>query len=156
MDQRHTRDQMADQSCAGKDRPFRSGGRRVADRHAQYRWIGCSTLFAVPLVLEARSRVGTSWHDHRFFHAANANTLTTETTLSLEREIGEHADLFVEYVGDYPDRSPSLLMLNSGGAWRFTRTQQLDFHVAFGLSTNAPHYIFGLGYSFRFDGLFGP
>ena len=91
-----------------------------------------------------------------FFTPADANRHTTETTLSLEREIGEHADLFVEYVGDYPDRSPSLFMLNSGGAWRFTRTQQLDFHVAFGLSNDAPHYIFGLGYSFRFDGLFGP
>jgi hypothetical protein len=73
-----------------------------------------------------------------------------------EREIGEHADLFVEYVGDYPDRSASQFMLNSGGEWRFTRTQQLDFHVAIGLNNSAPHYIFGLGYSFRFDGLFGP
>jgi len=91
-----------------------------------------------------------------FFTPANADRLTTETTLSLEREIGEHADLFVEYVGDYPDHSASQFMLNSGGEWRFTRTQQLDFHVAVGLNNSAPHYIFGLGYSFRFDDLFGP
>jgi len=62
---------------------------------------------------------------------------------------------FVEYVGDYPDHSASQFLLNSGGAWRFTRTQQLDFHVAIGLNNSAPHYIFGLGYSLRFDGLFG-
>ena len=90
-----------------------------------------------------------------FFTPANADRLTTEATLSLEREFGENADLFVEYVGDYPDHSASQLMLNSGGAWRFTHTQQLDFHIAVGLNNNAPHYIFGLGYSFRFDGLFG-
>jgi len=44
--------------------------------------------------------------------------------------------------------------LNSGGAYRLTKTEQLDFHVAFGLNENAPTYIFGLGYSFRLDGLF--
>ena len=36
----------------------------------------------------------------------------------------------------------------------FTNTQQIDFHVAMGLNDNAPTYIFGVGYSFRFDGLF--
>lgn len=89
-----------------------------------------------------------------FFSPADLNKLTTETTLSIERELGEHADLFVEYVGDYPEHGDSQLLLNSGGAYRFTRTQQIDFHVAFGLNNDAPHYIFGLGYSFRFDGLF--
>jgi hypothetical protein len=34
------------------------------------------------------------------------------------------------------------------------RTQQVDFHIAFGLNHNAPSYIVGVGYSFRFDGLF--
>jgi hypothetical protein len=91
-----------------------------------------------------------------FFTPADINKVITETTLSLERKIGAHADLFVEYVGDYPDHSASQFMLNSGGAYRFTHTQQLDFHVAVGLNNSAPHYIFGLGYSFRFDGWFGP
>ena len=35
-----------------------------------------------------------------------------------------------------------------------TRTQQVDLHIAFGLNHNAPAYIFGVGYSFRLDGLF--
>ena len=32
-------------------------------------------------------------------------------------------------------------------------TQQIDFHVGIGLNENAPVYIFGIGYSFRLDGL---
>jgi Putative MetA-pathway of phenol degradation len=31
--------------------------------------------------------------------------------------------------------------------------QQIDFHVGFGLDRNAPSYFFGLGYSFRIDGV---
>jgi Putative MetA-pathway of phenol degradation len=88
-----------------------------------------------------------------FFFPSDVNKLTTETTLSIEKEVGKSADLFVEYVGDYPERGDSQFLLNSGGAYRFMRTQQIDFHVAFGLNNNAPSYIFGLGYSFRFDGL---
>jgi outer membrane putative beta-barrel porin/alpha-amylase len=45
-------------------------------------------------------------------------------------------------------------MINSGGGYRITDTQQIDFHVAVGLNDNAPSYIFGIGYSFRFDQLF--
>jgi hypothetical protein len=35
-----------------------------------------------------------------------------------------------------------------------SRTQQVDFHVAFGLNHNSPAYLLGVGYSVRFDGLF--
>ena len=45
-------------------------------------------------------------------------------------------------------------MINSGGMYRLTQTQQLDFHIAFGLNHNAPSYVLGVGYSFRLDGLF--
>ena len=89
-----------------------------------------------------------------FLFPSDVNKLTTETTLSIEKAVGKNADLFLEYVGDYPERGDSQFLLNSGGAYRFTQTQQIDFHVAFGLNNNAPSYIFGLGYSFRFDGLF--
>jgi Putative MetA-pathway of phenol degradation len=89
-----------------------------------------------------------------FLFPSDVNKLTTETTLSIEKEIGKNADLFVEYVGDYPERGNSQLLLNSGGPYRITQTQQIDFHVAFGLNDNSADYIFGLGHSFRFDGLF--
>jgi hypothetical protein len=44
--------------------------------------------------------------------------------------------------------------VNSGGVYRLTPTQQVDFHVAVGLNHNAPSYIVGVGYSVRFDDLF--
>jgi hypothetical protein len=77
-----------------------------------------------------------------------------EETLSLERELGESADVFVEYVGDYPQHQTASQVLNFGGAWRFTRLQQIDFHAGFGFSPASPKSYLGLGYSLRVDGLF--
>jgi len=79
---------------------------------------------------------------------------TFEPTLSVEREIGPSADMFAEYVGDYYHHRPTQL-LDGGGAWRFTKTQQLDFHLGFGLNSSTVDHYFGIGYSFRLDGLFG-
>jgi len=53
----------------------------------------------------------------------------------------------------YPENAGPSQLLNSGGVYRLSPTQQVDFHVAFGLNRNAPSYIVGVGYSFRFDGL---
>jgi hypothetical protein len=50
------------------------------------------------------------------------------------------------------DRNPPSAY--SGGTYRLTPTQQVDFHIALGLNHNAPSYIVGVGYSFRIDGLF--
>jgi len=82
------------------------------------------------------------------------NKLTTETTFVLEREVGKHAFLFVEYIGDYHLHGGPSHLFNSGGGYRITPTQQIDFHIGIGLNDNAPAYIFGIGYSLRFDGLF--
>ena len=80
--------------------------------------------------------------------------LTTETTFVIEKEIMDGVDIFTEYVGDFPDHGRSRQFINSGAAWQVTRTQQLDMHFAFGLNSNSPNFIVGLGYSFRRDGLF--
>jgi len=56
--------------------------------------------------------------------------------------------------GDYPNHSGPSQVINSGGAYRFTATQQIDFHAGFGPTNRAPNYFFGLGYSVRFDRLF--
>jgi hypothetical protein len=77
----------------------------------------------------------------------------SEATFVVEREVGAHADLFVEYVGDYPNHGGPSQVVNTGGAYRFT-TQQIDFHAGFGLTNRSPSYFFGLGYSVRFDSLF--
>jgi len=89
-----------------------------------------------------------------FFRPSELTTRRiTETTFVIERKVTEKASLFVEYVGDYPENASPSQLLNSGG-YRLTPTQQVDFHVAFGLNHNAPSYIVGVGYSFRLDGLF--
>ena len=77
-----------------------------------------------------------------------------EGTLSLERELGDSVDAFVEYVGDYPQHQIASQVLNFGAAWRFTQLQQVDFHAGFGFNRESPKSYLGLGYSFRFDGLF--
>jgi hypothetical protein len=87
--------------------------------------------------------------------------VTFQPTLSLEREFGSSADLFVEYVGDY-DHQPPAQLVDAGGAWRFTTTQQIDFHVGVGVNRSSPALngvpvaqYFGIGYSLRLDGMFG-
>jgi hypothetical protein len=80
--------------------------------------------------------------------------LITEATFVIEKKVTERASLFVEYVGDYPANGSPAQLLNSGGLYRLTPTQQVDFHVAVGLNRNAPSYIVGVGYSVRFDELF--
>ncbi len=80
--------------------------------------------------------------------------LTTELTFVIEKKVGDNADLFIEYVADYPAHARPSQLFNSGGAYHLTPTQQIDFHIGFGLNRNAPAYIFGIGYSFRLDGLF--
>jgi hypothetical protein len=82
------------------------------------------------------------------------NKLSTQTTFVIEREIGKQAFLFVEYVGDYHIHGGPSYLFNSGGGYRITNTQQIDFHIGIGLNDNAPSYVFGIGYSFRFDRLF--
>lgn len=89
-----------------------------------------------------------------FFPSDPSSKQTTEATFVLEKKITERASLFVEYVGDYPSRGSSVQLFNTGGGYLLTRTQIIDFHIAFGLNRNSPNYIVGLGYSFRFDDLF--
>ena len=78
----------------------------------------------------------------------------TETTFVLEKKLTERLSVFSEYVGDYPEGAGPSLLLNSGAVYHLTRTQQVDFHIALGLNHNAPSYIIGFGYSYRFDDLF--
>jgi hypothetical protein len=83
-----------------------------------------------------------------------ANHLVTEATFAVSKNLTQKASLFVEYVGDYPQNAGPSQLLNSGGTYRLSPTQQVDFRLAFGLNRNAPAYIVGIGYSFRLDGVF--
>ena len=89
-----------------------------------------------------------TWFTHQ--HKSNP---TFEPTLSIERALGPTRDLFVEYVGDYPNHARPSQILDSGGSWRVTRLQQIDFHVGVGLNSSSPDHFLGIGYSVRLDGL---
>jgi hypothetical protein len=87
-----------------------------------------------------------------FFRPADPiSQLVTQTTFVIEKKVSEKASLFTEYVGYYPDNSGSRQFINSGGTYRLTPTQQIDFHVALGLNHRTPDFIFGVGYSIRLD-----
>jgi len=79
---------------------------------------------------------------------------TLEPTFVVERQVGPRADMFIEYLADGPQHGISSQAIDSGGAYRLTSTQQVDFHAGFGLNRESPDFFFGVGYSFRLDGLF--
>jgi hypothetical protein len=104
-------------------------------------------------------RITDDWSLHGMFTVTWFTSLrrinpTFEPTLSLERELGPTRDLFVEYVGEYPNHARPSQILDGGGSWRVTKVEQIDFHVGFGLNSSSPDHFFGIGYSFRLDGLF--
>jgi hypothetical protein len=116
---------------------------------------GAQPYLQMPWSWELHDGWGLSGMLTEFFRPAEPTTKrATQATFVIEKKVTERASLFVEYVGDYPDNAGPSQLLNSGGLYRLSPTQQVDFHVAFGLNHNAPNYIVGLGYSFRFDGLF--
>jgi hypothetical protein len=76
-----------------------------------------------------------------------------ESTLTIEHDFNNRSDLFIEYVVDYTKQDRSSQVVDAGGGWHLTPTQQVDFHVGAGLTSAAPHHYVGIGYSFRFDGV---
>jgi hypothetical protein len=116
---------------------------------------GAQPYLQMPWSWELHDGWGLSGMLTEFFRPSELTTKrVTETTFVIEKKVTERSSLFVEYVGDYPENAGPSVLLNSGGVYRLSPTQQVDFHVAFGLNHNAPSYIAGVGYSFRFDGLF--
>jgi hypothetical protein len=116
---------------------------------------GAQPYLQMPWSWELHDGWGLSGMLTEFFRPADVVApRIAEVTFAVEKKITERASLFVEYVGDYPENSSPSQLLNSGGLYRLSPTQQVDFHVAFGLNHNAPNYLVGVGYSFRIDGLF--
>lgn len=116
---------------------------------------GAQPYLQMPWSWELHEGWGLSGMLTEFFRPSELITKRiTEATFVIEKKVTERASLFVEYVGDYPENAGPSHLLNSGGMYRLSPTQQVDFHVAFGLNHNAPSYSVGVGYSFRFDGLF--
>jgi len=124
-----------------------TGAAEIAGRGAQ-------PYLQFPWSWELRGGWGLSGMFTEFIRPSDPTKLITETTFAIERKVTERAALFVEYVGDYPVNGSPTQLLNSGGLYRLSPNQQVDFHVALGLNHNAPSYIIGLGYSVRFDEFF--
>ena len=91
---------------------------------------------------------------NRRFPSDPVHHQTTEATFVVEKKVTDRVSLLVEYVGDYPIHGRDVELSNMGGEYLLTRTQQVDFHLAFGLNRNSLDYIVGIGYSWRFDNLF--
>ena len=89
-----------------------------------------------------------------FFTPDSAIKFIYQSTLVIEKEIAERAFVFVEYIVTFPASGGTSQLFNSGAGYRIDNNHQIDFHVGFGLDRNAPAYIFGVGYSFRINGLF--
>lgn len=82
-----------------------------------------------------------------------SRNLTGESTIYLDRQLTGHWDVFVEYVGDFPERGGSRQLLHFGTSLKIATHQQLDFHFGVGLSPAAVDHFVGVGYSFRFQAL---
>ncbi len=116
---------------------------------------GYGPYLQVPWETEISGRWRLSGMATAFFHPDDSrHNPTIEPTLVIGHDLDERLDVFLEYVGDYPAAARASHLLNSGAAFRLTPTQQIDIHAAAGLNDAAPAYIFGIGYSIRFDGLF--
>jgi len=116
---------------------------------------GVQPYLQFPWSMELGSGWGISGMVTNFFMPADhVNKFSNQSTFAVEKEFGERSFLFVEYVGDFPLNGGTGQLINSGGGYRITDTQQIDFHIGVGLNRNSPAYIFGVGYSFRLDRLF--
>jgi hypothetical protein len=116
---------------------------------------GAQPYLQMPWSWELHGGWGVSGMLTEFFRPSDvAIPRITEATFAIEKDVTDKTSLFLEYVGDYPESASPSQLLNSGGLYRLSPTEQVDFHIAFGLNHNAPSYIVGVGYSFRFDGLF--
>ena len=99
---------------------------------------------------------------NRNAHSANTcatqdhvRNLTGESTILLDRQMARPWDVFVEYVGDFPERGGSRQLLHFGTARKLGKRQQqqLDFHLGVTLTWAAVNHFIGAGYSFRFQAI---
>ena len=84
---------------------------------------------------------------------ANSNP-DQQTSIYMDKTVGEKSDLFVEFINDYKLGTGPLNRIDVGGSYRCTPTHQIDLKVGAGLNGASPDWYVTLGYSFRFDQLF--
>jgi hypothetical protein len=74
-----------------------------------------------------------------------------QTSLYVDRQLTPLWDAYVEYSGAFPQRGGPQHLIDFGTAYKPTPHQQVDLHCGFGLSSSAPDYSIGFGYSVRFQ-----
>ena len=82
---------------------------------------------------------------------AHKRNLTGEPTFMLDRQLTGPWDVFVEYVGDFPEHGGSRQLMHFGTTLKLRKRHQLDFHFGVGLTPAAADHFIGIGYSFRFQ-----
>ena len=60
--------------------------------------------------------------------------LVWEPTFYLQKQITKPWDVFAEYASDFAQRGGSKEVVHFGTAYKITSTNQVDFHVGYGLS----------------------
>ncbi len=154
--QRRARDQIPVQFASGSLESVGGGGRGLADRHHQNHRSWHAALSAIPLVARTRQRLGHQRHaDHVLFPVRSGQPPDHSRRPSRWRRNSAsgcrcswNMSATIRFTAAIPNCSIS------AADYLLTRTQQLDFHLAFGLNHNSPDYIVGVGYSWRFDNLF--
>jgi hypothetical protein len=93
----------------------------------------------------ASGQAGFYWPSESGHH-----NFTGETTFVLDRRLTPPWDVFVEYVGDFPQSGGSRQLLHYGSAYKIRPRHQIDFQIAAGLTPGVPKMFVGVGYSFLF------
>lgn len=71
------------------------------------------------------------------------SNFTGETTFALDRRLTPPWDMFVEYVGDFPQRGRSRQLLHYGSTHKIRARQQIDVQIAAGLTHAVPKFFLG-------------
>ena len=72
-----------------------------------------------------------------------------QSSVYFDRQVTPPLDAYVEYSGVFSQRGSPQHLVDFGAAYKMSPHQQLDLHCGFGLSSAAPDYVVGFGYSVR-------
>ena len=74
-----------------------------------------------------------------------------QASVYFDRQLTAPWDAYVEYSGVFPQGGSPQHLIDFGTAYKPSPHQQFDLHCGFGLSSSAPDYVVGFGYSARFQ-----
>jgi hypothetical protein len=80
-----------------------------------------------------------------------SHNTTGQGTFLFDRQLTPPWDAFVEYAGNFPQMGGPAHILHFGTSYKLTPHQQIDLHGGAGLSSAAPSYFIGFGYSILLD-----